>query len=66
VRRREGQGVVVIAMDTAEMMAGVVASGRGRGTRAGPREEDPVLPLVVSERFLGFVFSSLDISRSFS
>jgi hypothetical protein len=60
----EGRGVVVITTGTAEMIAGVAASGRE--TRAGPRGEDPVLPLAVSERFFGIGFSSLDISRLFS
>ena len=55
VGRLEDRDVVVITTDTAEMMAGVAASGRG--TRAGPRGEDLVLPPAVSEkRCLVFVF----------
>ena len=54
VGRLEDRGVVVIARDTTEMMAGVAASERG--TQAGPREDDLVLPPAVSERCLAFVF----------
>lgn len=49
----EGRGVVVIAMDTVEMMAGAAANERG--IRGGPRGGDPVLLLAV-ERFPGFLF----------
>lgn len=53
VGRLEDRGVVVIITDTAEMMAGVAANERG--TRAGPRGEDLVLPPAVSEKCLAFV-----------
>ncbi len=55
VGRLEGRDVV-IATDTAEMMAGVAAAASERGTRAGPRGEDLVQPPAVDKRFLAFVF----------
>ena len=49
----EGRGVVDIAMDIVEMMAGVAANEKG--IRGGPRGGDPVLLLAV-ERLPGFLF----------
>jgi hypothetical protein len=63
VGRLERQDVVVVIVtDIAEMMAGVAAAAAaaasGRGTQAGHRGEDPVLPPAVNERkgFLDLVF----------
>ena len=52
----EGRGVVVMAMDTVEMMAGVAANERG--IRAGRHGGALVLLLAVEKvsRFLVFVF----------